>query len=78
MKKSVILVLVLFVFSCRLVIAQNDSLPFIKGVYGNPGTLLEAGYSFYSLGMNAVFVRSISLNRQFYDTARKQGCRVYF
>ena len=77
MKNSVILLFVVFVFSCTSMGGQNDSLPFIKGVYGNPGTLLDAGYSFDSLGMNAVFVRSISLNREFYDTARKQGCRVY-
>jgi hypothetical protein len=56
---------------------ENDAQPFIRGVYGNPGTLLDAGYSFDSLGMNAVFVRSISLNREFYDAARQQGCRVY-
>jgi hypothetical protein len=56
---------------------KNDPQPFIRGVYGNPGTLLDAGYSFDSLGMNAVFVRSISLNREFFDLARQQGCRVY-
>ncbi|HEX5668494.1 MAG TPA: hypothetical protein VFX73_06795 [Chitinophagaceae bacterium] len=51
--------------------------PFIKGVYGNPATLLKAGYRFDSLGMNAVFVRSISLNADFFSTAKKQGCRVF-
>ena len=50
---------------------------FIKGVYGNPGTLLEHGYAFDSLGMNAVFVRSVSLNQQLYTTAREQGCKVF-
>ena len=64
-------------FSCTPSGDENGSLPFIKGVYGNPGTLLDAGYSFDSLGMNAVFVRSISLNREFFETAREQGCRVY-
>ncbi|MFP4365984.1 MAG: hypothetical protein ACLFQA_02710 [Bacteroidales bacterium] len=56
---------------------KNDTLPFIKGVYGNPGTLLDAGYSFDSLEMNAVFVRSHSLNQKFLDAAREQGCGVY-
>src|SRR5690606_37228223 len=51
--------------------------PFVKGVYGNPATLLNAGYRFDSLGMNAVFVRSQSLNPQFYKTALDQGCQVY-
>jgi len=51
--------------------------PFIKGVYGNPATLLKAGYRFDSLGMNAVFVRSISLNADFFSTAKKQGCKVF-
>jgi uncharacterized lipoprotein YddW (UPF0748 family) len=50
---------------------------FIKGVYGNPAALLKAGYAFDSLGMNAVFVRSGSLNPEFYQTARKQGCKVF-
>lgn len=77
MKNSVIILLAVFFYSFTPVGEENDSLPFIKGVYGNPGTLLDAGYSFDSLGMNAVFVRSGSLNREFYDTARQQGCRVY-
>ncbi len=64
-------------FSCTTYVEENDRLPFIKGIYGNPGSLLEAGYSFDSLGMNAVFVRSISLNREFHDAAREQGCMVF-
>lgn len=56
---------------------DKASRPFVKGVYGNPATLLEAGYTFDGLGMNAVFVRSVSLTREFYDAARKQGCAVF-
>ncbi len=77
MKNSVIIFLVVLFYACAPVGEKNDSLPFIKGVYGNPGTLLDAGYSFDSLGMNAVFVRSISLNQEFYESARQQGCRVF-
>lgn len=77
MKNFLILLCCSTLFSCTPPGEKDDSLPFIKGVYGNPGTLLDAGYSFDSLGMNAVFVRSISLNREFFDTAREQGCRVY-
>ncbi len=50
---------------------------FIKGVYGNPGTLLDAGYSFDSLGINAVFVRSVSLNAEFFKKSKQQGCQVF-
>jgi hypothetical protein len=71
----------LVVASLFLACSQSDEnqtvLPFIKGIYGNPGTLLDSGYSFDSLGVNAVFVRSISLNPEFYEAARDQGCRVY-
>ncbi|WP_242093888.1 hypothetical protein [Aestuariivivens sediminicola] len=51
--------------------------PFIKGVYGNPGSLLKAGYNFEALGVNALFVRSHSLNDALYRTAREQGCQVF-
>jgi hypothetical protein len=77
MRNSLIILSFSFIFSCSPPVENHDRLPFIKGVYGNPGALLEAGYSFDSLGMNAVFVRSISLNREFFDAAREQGCRVY-
>lgn len=77
MRNILIFLSISILFSCSPSGEKDDSLPFIKGVYGNPGALLEAGYSFDSLGMNAVFVRSISLNREFFDTAREQGCRVY-
>jgi hypothetical protein len=77
MRNFLILLSFSLLFSCSPSGENRDQLPFIKGVYGNPGALLEAGYSFDSLGMNAVFVRSISLNREFFDAARQQGCRVY-
>lgn len=56
---------------------QPDEQPFIKGVYGNPGTLLEAGFAFDKLGLNAIFVRSISLNEELYETAKKQNVAVF-
>ncbi len=52
-------------------------LPFVKGVYGNPGTLIEAGYRFDELGMNAIFVRSISLNEELFETAHSQNVHVF-
>lgn len=57
--------------------SQKDEKNLIKGVYGNPGTLLEAGYSFQELGMNAIFVRSYSLNDELYQAAREQGCKIF-
>ncbi|OYX23410.1 MAG: hypothetical protein B7Z16_02555 [Algoriphagus sp. 32-45-6] len=76
--KNLILFLLLVGFcACESFPPKEISEPFIKGVYGNPGTLLKAGYAFDSLGMNAVFVRSISLNREFYETSKKQGLKVF-
>jgi hypothetical protein len=56
---------------------NNTEKTFIKGVYGNPGTLLKAGYAFNELGMNAIFVRSYSLNNELYNAAHEQGCKVF-
>ena len=56
---------------------QSDELPFIKGVYGNPGTLLEAGYAFDELGLNAIFVRSISLSDELFETSQEQNVKVF-
>jgi hypothetical protein len=75
MKISPFILILIWSFSCQQ--ATEKTHPFIKGVYGNPATLLDAGYRFDSLGMNAVFVRSISLNREFFNTARLQGAKVF-
>jgi hypothetical protein len=56
---------------------HQPELSFVKGVYGNPGTLLEAGYRFDDLGLNAIFVRSISLNQTLFETARLQNVKVF-
>ena len=77
MKSIIPIILAVILFSCTPAQQKDHSQNFTKGVYGNPGTLLDAGYAFDSLGMNAVFVRSISLDSTFYRTAKKQGCRVY-
>jgi hypothetical protein len=77
MRNAFLYLVILAVFSCQSSPSQEASEEFIKGVYGNPGTLLKAGYSFDSLGMNAVFVRSGSLNREFYETSKKQGVKVF-
>ena len=58
-------------------IGQTEKMQYIKGVYGNPGTLLEAGYAFDELGLNAIFVRSISLNDELFETAKDQNVKVF-
>ena len=55
----------------------NEDLPFIKGIYGNPATLLKQGHTFQSMGVNAIFVRSVSLNDEIFEAAKKENVRVY-
>lgn len=80
MKSFPFLLIILFSItslSCQAPNQSKEEAEFIKGVYGNPATLLKAGYRFDSLGMNAVFVRSISLNQEFYNTAKEQGVKIF-
>ena len=77
MKNHIILIIVLLFFNNCNSPENNSEKDFIKGVYGNPGTLLEAGYNFDDLGMNAIFVRSYSLDDELYSAAREQGCKIF-
>lgn len=77
MRTTFLFLSMLAVFSCQTSSPKKSEQEYIKGVYGNPSTLLKAGYSFDSLGMNAVFVRSGSLNREFYETSKRQGVKVF-
>src|SRR5688500_6511551 len=54
-----------------------ERLPFTKGVYGDPAIFLRNGMSFKSLGINALFVRSVSLTEELYREARKERVRIY-
>lgn len=72
-----ILILTISLLSCSQNKGDQEDTPFTKGVYGHPAALLDMGYRFDSLGINAVFVRSISLNPNFYATAKEQGAAVY-
>ena len=72
----VIVILILCIYACDSRKDKTEKV-FIKGVYGDPGTLLEAGYRFDELGMNAIFVRSYSLDDELYVAAREQGCRIF-
>jgi hypothetical protein len=65
--RTILSILLSFIlFSCAAQKSKSKDSDFVKEVYGNPGTLLKAGYRFDSLGMNAVFVRSSSLTSAFY------------
>jgi hypothetical protein len=72
----VALLLILCFCACNSSV-NNSEKNFIKGVYGDPGTLLQAGYTFHELGVNAIFARSYSLNDDLYRAAREQGCKVF-
>jgi hypothetical protein len=56
---------------------RMDRLPFTKGVYGDPVALLKNGMSFQSLGINAIFIRSASLDDEIYQAAKEEQVRVY-
>ena len=70
------LLLILCICACNSSMNNTEKI-FIKGVYGDPGTLLKAGYTFNELGVNAIFVRSYSLNDELYRAALEQGCKVF-
>lgn len=72
----VTLLLILCICACNSRMNNTEKIV-IKGVYGDPGTLLKAGYTFKELGVNAIFVRSYSLNDELYNAAREQGCKVF-
>lgn len=72
----VTLLLILCICACDSRMNNTEKIV-IKGVYGDPGTLLKAGYTFKELGVNAIFVRSYSLNDELYNAAREQGCKVF-
>jgi len=75
--RSILTILVCVMLCSCAVRNVKSKTELVKGVYGNPETLLKAGYRFDSLGMNAVFVRSGSLTPAFFNTAKEQGCQVF-
>ena len=77
MKPVILIIWTIFLMSCAQHEGGHEALPFTRGVYGNPDALLKASYRFDSLGINAVFVRSISLNPSFYNIAKDHGAKVY-
>lgn len=49
----------------------------IRGVYGNPKPFWDRDLNLNSLGVNAVFVHSGSINQEMIDRARSEGLKVY-
>ena len=49
----------------------------IRGIYGHPAPLWDAGYQLNELGINAIFVHSGSINDQMMERAREEGLKVY-
>ena len=58
---------------------QQDNVPEIeiRGIYGNPKPFWEKGINLSDLGVNAVFVRSGSINQKMVDRARSEGLKVF-
>lgn len=83
MKKSLITNFLTVLWLCQLLphvaafSQESKERAFVKGIYGNPERILKAGYVFDELGVNAVFVRRSSLNQEFYQQAKDQGCKVF-
>lgn len=73
--KFLLIAILLLHFSAN--ISSQEIPDFVKGIYGNPGAILEAGHNFKTLGVNAIFIRSISLNEEIFNKAKNQGARVY-
>ena len=69
--------LLVFAFFSSLQSQPAGALPFTKGIYGNPATLLKQGHTFRSMGVNAIFVRSTSLNDEIFEAARRENVKVY-
>jgi hypothetical protein len=75
--RTLVLCFLLFLEGLTLSGQEIGKPSFIKGIYGNPGTLLQAGHTFQSLGVNAIFVRSVSLTADLYQKARESGVKVF-
>lgn len=57
--------------------AQQDIPAMIRGVYAHPGPIWDKGLRLDELGINAVFVRSVSLDSATIERARDENCHVF-
>jgi len=69
-----ILISLLHLLSCEQINTKNVE---IRGVYGHPQPFWDKGINLDSLGVNAVFVHSGSINREMISRARSEGLKVF-
>ena len=72
-----VLLFLVFSFTIAANAQHRDRASFVKGVYGDPAAFLKNGMTFRALGINSIFVRSVSLDEELFGSARKEGVRVY-
>ncbi len=68
-----VLPLLLFI-SCQQDSSKTSK---IQGVYGSPKPLWDKGLNLNNLGVNAIFVRSHSINHDMIDRAKSEGLKVF-
>lgn len=56
---------------------ETETSPFIHGIYGSPTPFWNQGYALNELGVNAIFVRSSSINQKMISKAREEGLKIY-
>lgn len=49
----------------------------IRGIYGSPEDFWQKGFNLAKLGVNAIFVRSKSLNGEMIQRAREEGLQIF-
>jgi hypothetical protein len=63
----------IFLCSCQ----NSEEADYVKGIDGSPVPFWEQGLELKDLGVNAIFVRSASINQEIMDRAKKEGVRVF-
>ncbi len=74
MRIKYVLTAVLCTAILPLLFAQS---PLVKGVYGHPQPLWDKGFLLSELGINAVFIRSHSIDSQTIARAKEDGLKIY-
>ena len=57
--------------------SENKKMIEIRGIYGSPVDFWEKGYDLAHLGVNAIFVRSRSINNEMIKRARAEGLQIF-
>ena len=77
MQKTSLIILLIFLRAFNSLAQGSGEVPFTKGVYGDPEAFIKNGMSYQSLGINAIFVRSVSLTDELFRRAKDAGIRIY-